>query len=853
MLIVLFSWVIWLRRPYHILEAVPSQTALVLTAQNPGAFKSDADLPDWVTQLMVIQILRRDISLAEQVFQQKKLPLVESEAPALAAAFSLQAVDSLHPLLLVDLGQEIDLDKLIADFDPANNISVSKFKGHAVCSVQFSDSRRLVLATQRNLLLLSRFSYLVEDALIQLDDRDTWWLKNARFPEANLQVSLRPSVLAERSSSIFKSVWHDLPSRLSAPFNCLTIYRHGQKWNLSGTLNQPLAGLANDRWNSEGLSAILPDNTALALWATFKDNSTFGQYFSNEGPATDFQKYILPWAGNEFAYVVGEPFSPDLKDDQFLVFSVRDVGLANRYLDAYGAQTGALKKYDYQTYEIRQFLSQSILGPLVGTQQEKFANPVCAQIHNYMVFAASPSALELVIDKYIVSQTLNNAPDFLLLNQQLAGKGNGFCYFNAAYLPQLIRQFFHPEWITENQHDLTNLAASGMHALDIGFKNDNLFVSDIATVVPSKTPTHVGILWKTPLAADAITAPFFVADAAEENAPAILIQDNQLQLYRLNTNGNILWRKQLDWPIQSAILGIDYYKNGRNCYLFNTADAIWILDDEGQPLTGYPLRLQSPAINGLTLIDFDGDQNYAFFIACQNGNLYGFDQFGRPLPGWNPKSGAGRIKHPLIHFKHGTKDYLAVLSLSGQLSVFNRNGTEHFASLQFEGNFSITPPQFDAESETPRIVCTSASGRAYVCNLTGKTFVLNLGTGKEANSSCMVLEQIFGDPRKDYATLFGDQLIIEGYEDQHFEQKNILKLPVPADTLFYSGCCGKLGAINLEKRQLYLIDGEKGTIYPGFPLAGTTPFCLSLIPDGTRQLFLLIAGNRNTVCAYKIE
>ncbi len=848
-----FCLVFWLRSAYHILEGVPPQTALVLTARNPEFLKSGFELPEWANRLKLVQVLHRDIALTQRLFRQQKLPLGKTQTPALAAAFSLQAADSLHPLLLVDLERKIDLDALRNFFDPANRIVVSKFKSHAVYAVQFPDSGMLVVATRRNLLLVSRFSYLVEDALLQLDDRDPWWLKNAKTPEADLQISIRPGVLAERGKSGFKTNWQELPDWFSANFNCLTLYRKGQDWNLQGALNKPLTGLDTGRWKSEDLAAILPDNTTLAIWAAFKNNPAFGQFFSSGESAADFKKYLLPWAGDEFAYVVSEPFSPEMQDDQFLVFSVQDIALANRYLDAYGAQTGALKKYDYQTYEIRQFLSQSILGPLLGAQQEKFANPVCAQIQNYLVFAASSSALELMIDKYIVSQTLNSAPDFLLLNRQIAAKGSGLCYFNATYLPQLLRQMFQPDWMAENREDIASLAASGLSALDFNFKNNVLFYSKIANVIPKETSTHAAILWKTPLAGDAITAPYLVADAVAENGPAILIQDNQFQLYRLNSNGTILWRKQLDWPIQSAILGIDYYKNGTNCYLFNTADAIWILDDEGQPLTGYPLRLQSPAINGLTLIDFDGDQRYAFFLACQNGNLYGFDQFGRPLPGWNPKAGVGRIKHPLIHFKHGTKDYLAVLSLSGQLSVFNRNGSGHFPSLQFDGNFSVNPPQFDAGSEAPRIVCADNDGRAYVCSLTGQSFVLNLGNDKAANRSCMVFEQLFGDPRKDYATLSGDKVVFEGYENQRFEQKNTLTLPVGADSLFYTGCCAKLGAINLEKRQLFLLNGEKGAIYPGFPLAGSTPFSLSTIPAGNRQLFLLIAGNRNTVCAYKID
>ena len=358
-------------------------------------------------------------------------------------------------------------------------------------------------------------------------------------------------------------------------------------------------------------------------------------------------------------------------------------------------------------------------------------------------------------------------------------------------------------------------------------------------------------MWKTALGAEALTQPYVVPNATVDGESAILIQDKQLQLYRLDANGTVLWRRQIDFPLQSTVLGIDYYKNGANCFLFNTADAIWVLDDEGRALTGFPLRLQSPALNGLTIIDFDGDKRYSLFLACQNGNLYGFDQFGRPLSGWNPKPGVGRVKHPLIHFKHGTKDYLAVLSLSGQLSVFNRNGSEHFASRQFEGSFFNSPPQYDAESESPRIVCANSEGKVYVCNLGGETFALDLGTGNKKSASCFVFENLSGDKRKDYAVLSGTSLHISGYAGKTFKKQFSTNFSNPLDTLFQAGCCSNLGLLDRKKRQIFLMNGE-GKLYPGFPLAGTTPY---LLYPGSRNPArqVLVVGNLRDVCAYSIQ
>ena len=41
------------------------------------------------------------------------------------------------------------------------------------------------------------------------------------------------------------------------------------------------------------------------------------------------------------------------------------------------------------------------------------------------------------------------------------------------------------------------------------------------------------------------------------------------------------------------------------CYLFNTAQQIWVVDKSGNNIEGFPLKLQSPATNGVAVVDFD--------------------------------------------------------------------------------------------------------------------------------------------------------------------------------------------------------------------------------------------------------
>ncbi|MBK9335648.1 MAG: DUF3352 domain-containing protein [Lewinellaceae bacterium] len=835
------------RRGYRALEAVPAQSALVLTFSDANQlramFPRDAA---GLAGLAVFQVCRTDAEQALTLFR-TNADLIQNRP--FAAAFSLHPNDSLHPLFALDAGRRTDLARLLAPSGDSVRVTTSVFKGHTLYTVHRTGQAPVVAAARRNIVLISRFSYLVEDALLQLDKRNPWWQQQANRTDAPFRVILRPEILAERCRAFAAPDWGYLPDWLAAKAQSVVAGYDGKQWSVSVCTPKTGHDAAPAQMPRHNIATVLPDNTTLLAWVGTGRAEALSAFAGAEGDA-DFQHFVASWAGKEAAYALLEPYSPGMREDQFWVCAIRDEALARKRLDEYGERTGLLRRYEYQTFEVRQFLSRSLLEPLVHARRQDFQNPVCVLLDGYAVFAAGPSALELWIDKYVVSQTLANFPDYLLLAKDLPEQGSHSLYVNAAHVELLLKQVLSPGFCAENTSEIAQVQHSGLYGLDLQRRRPGEWSGVLAHRPGTAPASAASILWKTPLSSAAIGRPGIVPIAGADNEAAILIQDEQLYLYRLSPGGNIVWRKQLDQPIVSAVQGIDFYGNGGTCYLFNTADALWIIDDEGRELVGYPLRLQSPATNGVTAVDFDDDRRYSLFVACANGNLYGFDQYGRPLPGWNPKNGVGRVKHPLVHFKKETKDYLAVLSLEGQLSVFNRSGDPHFAQVQFEGNFFISPPQFDMAPESSRIVCMNAAGRAYICNLSGQTFQLETG-GKSKAGHGLVLDELFGDERLDYAVLSGNVLALSGYEGKSFQKKSVHTFSAPQDTLFGAGHRGWIGSLDRTRRQFFLINGA-GRVHPGFPLAGTTPFVLRRLPAGHTG-YMLVVGNGAGVYAYKVS
>ena len=857
-LLLALGWWLMSRRNLLALDAVPSQTVLVTEFNGlakAGQLVTEHPDADWkaILQSTLLEACWQDAALAAQLFKHDEALHADFASRRLVAALTLNPADSLHPLLVLDMHGACNLESLLKSSPVSQKFFPTTFHGHTLYTVYFSKKERLVVASEKNLLLCSRFSYLIEDALAQLDKGDSWW-SDAEWQgrvddDAPLKFSFRP--LSGPLAVYLNPSWRSLPERLEKNIRWAGISWDGTQTRsalkTAGFLEQ--LGRASDA-ASPGLFAVCPENTALLAASRVSQRSAYGDLFSNG--AADFQQFILPWLGQEAAFALTEPFSTDLKEEQFLILSVSDAGVARQRLEAYAAQRGQLRQYDYQTFTIRHFLSASALSPLLDSKEPAFVNPACAAVGDYIVFATSTSALELWIDKYVVNQTLVNSPEFLLQRQKIVQSGPLSLFFNAAYLPQLLKRLLQERPAYQAADGAALLARTGMTGLDLrpGARTGWLDATP-GTQSSGAAPTAASgsmILWKTPLAAPAATRPSVVTRASD-NETFICIQDSQNVLYCLRSNGSVAWRRNFDKRLLSDVQGIDFRNNGACCFLFNTPTHIWLLDEERHDVEGFPVKLQSVATNGLSVVDFDDNRRYSFFVACANGNIYGYDQYARPLPGWNPQGGVGRVEQPVLHFEREDKDYLVALSRTGRLSVFGRDGGVRFAP-QWEGKFA-GPPQADAESRSPRIAAVNTQGKVYVCALDGQVFSLALAPAAEANARAqLVFAPLSGDNRFDYAVLKGKNLKIAAYAGAQMTTQAQLKFDAAPDTLF-ALADNHLGALVRSKRQIFLLD-QSGKIHPDFPLAGDTPFVFGHLFEGRREQ-VLVVGNGASVYAYKVR
>ncbi|MCH8331836.1 MAG: hypothetical protein IH946_10750, partial [Bacteroidetes bacterium] len=238
-----------------------------------------------------------------------------------------------------------------------------------------------------------------------------------------------------------------------------------------------------------------------------------------------------------------------------------------------------------------------------------------------------------------------------------------------------------------------------------------------------------------------------------------------------------------------------------------------------------------------------GNRRFRYFISCDNGNLYGYDLSGQPLPGWNPRKKAGAITHRLLHFEFDGKDYLVTANKKGVLHLMDRRGYDRVPPINLNTTFT-SQPVYDPFSN--HVVLSDTGGNVYEVTLDGK---YKISSYKKGAFSCF---DVNGDNSYDY--IFKTATHIEVLSQ---DSDLILKyqLPVTIDGAVFPVVIPLtnsiwMGMVSGPSNQLYLVN-EKGILYEDFPLEGSSKFLVvNLFQDERR---VLVAYNVSDVMVYEIK
>jgi hypothetical protein len=75
---------------------------------------------------------------------------------------------------------------------------------------------------------------------------------------------------------------------------------------------------------------------------------------------------------------------------------------------------------------------------------------------------------------------------------------------------------------------------------------------------------------------------------------------------------------------------------------------MYLWNDAGQPLPGWPIMVEDQIISSAALVDLDADSWLDVVVGSKDGRLYGWTPLGQPLPGFPYNLGAPVFSSPWV-------------------------------------------------------------------------------------------------------------------------------------------------------------------------------------------------------------
>jgi hypothetical protein len=205
-------------------------------------------------------------------------------------------------------------------------------------------------------------------------------------------------------------------------------------------------------------------------------------------------------------------------------------------------------------------------------------------------------------------------------------------------------------------------------ALSLQKLKSNLFFKTCANFNP-KSKLYQNTLWETLLDTDLCENPTPVRNHVT-NEKELACVDAKNNLYMLSNTGKILWKRNISEKILGEIHQVDYFDNEKLQLLFNTENYLFLIDRNGKNVTGFPVKLNTPAANGLTLFDYELNKNYRLWVPLKNNTTVCYAINGKKLVDFSPVNNTGQVRRIMLQ----QKDYFILIDSVGKIDVVNRKG-----------------------------------------------------------------------------------------------------------------------------------------------------------------------------------
>ena len=375
-----------------------------------------------------------------------------------------------------------------------------------------------------------------------------------------------------------------------------------------------------------------------------------------------------------------------LMHSNYVMFSIKDSTLVAERLDLTAKKTIHNSSYSLQQITVYELPGQFQLTVPFGNFVALKGQEYVAITSGYMVVTTSPDLLVELTGLIAAGYTLGKDHAFLSAEKSYDGNATVLAYVHFPSVLKYANEIFEKSFAEKILHHKDKL--SRVQTLGWQMENErgqiyhNAFLksknadesSEDSAIVPLKKKTNRQI-WSVDFATKPVFGPVMVKNYVT-GTDEILVQDSNHKLYLFAHDGNMMFSVQLDAPIMGEkMYQMDYYKNKKYQFIFNTAKKLYLLDRKGRFVEKYPITLPVEASAPLAVFDYDNNKDYRIFIPAKNKKIYLFKKDGTSPSDWAFGQTTGVVSNPVQYMRVDGSDYLIVND--GNTPYFlNRKGKE---------------------------------------------------------------------------------------------------------------------------------------------------------------------------------
>ncbi len=469
-------------------------------------------------------------------------------------------------------------------------------------------------------------------------------------------------------------------------------------------------------------------------------------------------------------------------------------------------------------------------------------------IDNYMIFGQSEKTLGDFVHYKMLQKTLDDDKNFKQFSENLTTTSNFFYYSNIARSPVFCASFFNDELskiVIDNTATFQKFQAL---AFQFSSSNDMLY-NNICVKYNPVFKDEPKTVWERRIDTIASFRPIMI-DNNKTGEKCIFVQDMKNSIYLINSVGNIIWKIDAKEKIMSNIYQIDYFKNKKSQLLFSTKNHIHVIDILGNYLKPFPLKLRSPATNGVSLADNDKKRNYKYFIAGEDKKIYAYSKEGNVLKDWKFKGSDNVVRSEIQFFEADKKDFV-IFSDIRKTYITDRKGC---IKIKPEKDFIRSPYNifyaYKDKKETS-FITTDSAGTIRKISTNGDVSSISLGNFTAAHY--FIFDDINSDGIKEY--VFADKQNISAYKANKalIYDRDLEDLITEKPIIFnFTKKTQKIGVTCGNTNKIFLINSN-GSLYNGFPLAGKTMFSIDYFSKDNDNFNLVVGSNDHFIYNYEIK